>query len=69
MLEKEAEMSKEIKTTKVAKAPKTVKVSTIVISVAVALGFVASFIGGVVYANHYNATVKAQAIELSKELK
>lgn len=51
------------------KAPKTIKVSSLVIAVAVAVGLVTSFIGGINYANNYNDTVKAQAIELSKELK
>lgn len=49
------------------KAPKTIKVSTLIISIAVVVGMIASFIGGIVVANNYNSTVKAQAVELSKE--
>ena len=51
------------------KEPKTIKVSTLIISIAVVVGMVASFIGGIIVANSYNSTVKAQAVELSKELK
>lgn len=46
---------------------KTIKVSTLIISVAVLLGLVASFVGGIYAANNYHSTVKAQAVELSKE--
>ena len=53
--------------TKEPKAPKTIKVSTLIISIAVVVGLIASFIGGIVVANSYNSTVKAQAVELSKE--
>ena len=58
-------MSKEIKTTK----PKTVKVSTIIMVGVALLCFILAFVAGVISTNHYNATVKAQAIQLSKELK
>ena len=49
------------------KQAKTIKVSTLIISIAVVVGMVASFIGGICVANNYNSTVKAQAVELSKE--
>ena len=49
------------------KAPKTIKVSTLVISIAVVVGLIASFIAGTVVANNYNSTVKAHALELAKE--
>ena len=50
------------------KEPKTIQVKTVVISVAVFVALVASFIGGIVFANSYNDNVKAQAIELSKQV-
>ena len=53
--------------TKAEPKAKTIKVSTLIISVAVLLGLVASFVGGIYAANNYNSTVKAQAVELSKE--
>lgn len=56
------------KATKSTKSPKTVKVSTLVIAVAVLLGLIASFIGGIVYANSYNDTVNAKAMERVKEI-
>lgn len=62
-------MSKKEQKAKVVKQPKTIKLSTLLIAVAVIVAMVASFIGGVVYTNNYNHTIKAQAIELSKELK
>ena len=49
------------------KAPKTIKISTLIISIAVVVGMIASFIAGIIVANNYNSTVKAQAVELSKE--
>lgn len=52
-----------------AKTPRVIKVSTVITSVVVLLALLASFIGGVVYANTYNSTVKAQAVEMSKEFK
>ena len=55
-------------TTKQTKEPKTIKVRTVVISMAVIIGLIASFIGGIVYANNYNDTVKAQAFELSSKI-
>ena len=50
------------------KEPKTIKVKTVVVAVAVFVAIVVSFIAGIVYANNYNDTVQAQAIELSKQL-
>ena len=50
------------------KEPKVIKVKTVVVAVAVFVALVASFIAGIVYANNYNDTVQAQAIELSKQL-
>lgn len=55
------------KTTTEPTSPRTIKVKTLVIAVAVIVGFVASFLGGIATAHSYNATVKAQAVELSKE--
>ena len=59
-----------IKTTKpaVEKQPKTIKVSTVVISVLVLLGLIAAFIGGVAYNENYNQSVQAKAVELSSKL-
>ena len=51
------------------KQAKTIKVTTLVISIAVVVGMIASFVGGIFVANNYQNTVKAQAVELSKELK
>ena len=53
--------------TKEPKAPKTIQVKTLIISIAVLVGMIASFVGGIVVANSYNSTVKAHAVELSKE--
>lgn len=53
--------------TKEPRPAKTIKVSTLIISVAVVVGMIASFVGGIIVANNYNSTVKAQAVELSKE--
>lgn len=50
------------------KEPKTIQVRTVVIAASVFVALVASFVGGIIYANNYNDTVKAQAIELSKQL-
>lgn len=50
------------------KEPKVIKVRTVVIGVAMFIALVASFIGGLVYANVYTDTVHAQAVELSKHL-
>ena len=50
------------------KAARTVKLSTIIWSVAVVVAIIAGFIGGVVVANKYNDTVKAQAVDLSSKL-
>lgn len=49
------------------KQVKTIKISTLIISIAVLIGMIASFIGGIFAANNYSLTVKAQAVELSKE--
>lgn len=59
--------AKETKPT-VEKLPKTIKVSTVVISVLVLLGLIAAFIGGVAYNESFNNQVNAQAVELSKKL-
>lgn len=50
------------------KAPKTIKVSTVVVSVLVLLGLIAAFIGGIAYNENYNSTVEAKAVELSSKL-
>ena len=50
------------------KEPKVIKVKTVVVAVCVFVALVASFVAGIVYANNYNDTVQAQAIELSKQL-
>ena len=57
--------AKENKTTR---EPKTIKVSTVVISVLVLLGLIAAFIGGIAYNETYNSTVQAKAVELSSKL-
>lgn len=49
------------------KVARTIKVSTVVISVLVLLGLIAAFIGGIAYNENYNSTVEAKAVELSKE--
>ena len=51
------------------KEPRTIKVRTVVISVAVFIALIASFIAGTIAATHYTDTVHAQAIELSLKLK
>lgn len=56
-----------VPTTTSEKSPRTIKVKTLVIAIAVVIGLIASYIGGIATANSYNDTVKAQAIELSKE--
>lgn len=58
-------MSKEVKTTK---APKTIKVSTLVKAGVIALALIASFIAGNLTSNVYNDTVNAKALELSSKL-
>ena len=62
---------KEVKTQvkEAPKQPKTIKLSTVIVSVVILIALIASFIGGIATANHYQTTVKAQAVELSKELK
>lgn len=60
-------MSKD-KETKPTREPKTIKVSTVVISVLVLLGLIAAFIGGIAYNENYNSTVEAKAVELSSKL-
>lgn len=50
------------------KEPRTIKVSTVVIAVLVLVGLVASFIGGVQYANNYNSVVEAKAMEQVKTI-
>ena len=59
--------AKETKPT-VEKQPKTVKVSTVVVSILVLLGLIAAFIGGIAYNETYNSTVQAKAVELSSKL-
>ena len=59
--------AKETKPT-VEKLPKTIKVSTVVISVLVLLGLIAAFIGGIAYNENYNQSVQAKAVELSSKL-
>jgi len=70
-------MSNQVKTPKttknkkeneMAKAPKTIKVRTLIVSIAIILGFIASFIGGVVFANNFNDTVEAKALEKVGEI-
>lgn len=46
--------------------PKTIKVKTLVIGVAVVVAIIASFIGGIITANNYNAKVTADAQELAE---
>ena len=52
-----------------AKQPKTIKVKTVVISVAVLIALVASFFGGVAVANGYNDTVDAKAHQKAEAIK
>lgn len=56
------------KENKATREPKTIKVSTVVISVLVLLGLIAAFIGGIAYNENYNSTVQAKAVELSSKL-
>lgn len=53
------------KVSKNSKAPKTIKLSTLIIGIAVTVGFVISFVGGMIFANNYNDTVEAKAVQLS----
>ena len=50
------------------KAPKTIKVSTVVTAVLVLIGLIAAFIGGIAYNQNYNQIVEAKAVELSSKL-
>ena len=50
------------------KAPKTVKVSTLIKAAVIALAIIASFIAGNLTSNVYNDSVNAKAIELSSKL-
>ena len=52
-----------------AKTPKTVKVSTIMYAVGIIVSLAVGFYAGTYATNHYNNTVKAQAVQLTKELK
>ena len=61
-------MSKKIKLETPAKQPKTVKVSTLVTTVAVIAALIASFIGGIAYNEHYNNTVEAKALEKVEQI-
>ena len=58
---------KEIKT-KEARTPKVVKVSTIVITVVVALAIIGSFVAGWAMSNNDQARVQTKAQELVKSL-
>lgn len=58
-----------ITTPEAPKEPKVIKVKTVVVAVAMFVALVASFISGIVFANSYNDNVKAQAIELSKQVR
>lgn len=49
------------------KQPKTIKLSTLIVGIAVAISLVVSFIGGMVFANKYNARVEARAAEISSK--
>lgn len=51
------------------KAPKVIRVKTLVISLAVAVLVVASFVAGVVYKDYDQSRVKAEAKALVKDLK
>lgn len=55
-------------TTTDSNSPRTIKVSTLIIATLVLLGLVASFIGGTIYANNYNSTVEAKALEKVSEI-
>lgn len=54
------------------KEAKTVKVSTVVVSIAVLIGLISSFVGGIAYANNYNSTVEEastiKAVELTSKI-
>ena len=61
-------MAKKTTTVSEPKAPRTVKVSTVVTAVLVLIGLIAAFIGGIAYNENYNSTVQAKAVELSSKL-
>ena len=64
------QMSKATKeTTSVAKSPKTIKVSTVIIAVAVTVALIASFIGGIAFKTHDQNRVEASAKSLVSSLK
>lgn len=60
---------KKQKENKTTREPKTIKVSTLALGVTVLAAMVLSFVAGTVYANNYNDTVRAEAVELHKEFK
>jgi len=61
---------KETQTTEqVTKEPKTIKVRTLVISIAVVISLILSFIGGFVANDAYQANVKSEASKLISDLK
>lgn len=51
------------------KQPRTIKVRTVVISVAVFIALIASFFGGIAVANGYNDTVDAKAHQKAEAIK
>lgn len=58
-----------VKSESKSKTPKTIKVSTLVLGITVVVAMALSFVAGTMYANNYNDTVKAEAVELHKEFK
>ena len=61
-------MAKKTTTVSEPKAPRTVKVSTVVTAVLVLIGLIAAFIGGLASNENYNSIVQAKAVELSSKL-
>lgn len=51
------------------KQPKTIKLSTLIVAIGVVIGLITSFVAGTMFANHYNKTVEARAIELASKIK
>lgn len=60
---------KTVKKTTTPAPEKTIKVKTLIIAIAVIIGFIASFIGGIVTANGYNDKVTNDAKALAETLK
>ncbi len=51
------------------KEPRTIKLSTLIITVCYIIVALGSFVGGMIYEHNYNDNVHAEAVKLEKSLK